>query len=404
MSITPIKISENLFLAPFVTFEISKTKAIYNWFYYKEAFSPELVEWAITREKITEQKENVLIADPFCGIGTTVLRAKVQGLKAIGLDASPLAVFISQVKTRDYSKDDISNARQFVEKVFEKLQKNRNNELKETKGENRFKWHFELFDPRACIPKSNLNIIEYLREEIENLDEKVGGLMLLALLSILPQCSLIVKDGGVLKIDRSKRAIPVKDAFRKKVKNMLTDLEGNSFSGSKPEIHLDDARICQSIKDESVDLIVTSPPYLNNIDYSKVYGLELSLLGMSKEITKETRTQMVRSFITLDKKIEKMPPEVGEIGEKIPIIGTYFYDMELTLKQIHRILKPGKACYFNVANSVIYETHVLVDEVLAEMAERIGFKEVEIIVAANRLADVKPKKINVRESIIVMRK
>lgn len=395
-----MRIIENLSLSEFVTFEISKTKAIYNWFYYKEAFSPELLEWAIKREKITEQKEEALVADPFCGIGTTVLTAKSSKLKAIGIDASPLAVFVSIVKTRDYSKEDIANARSFLDKIFAK-----DDRKDYEKQEKKFKWQFELFDPRACIPKSNLSIIEYLREEIENLDEKVGGLMLLALLSILPQCSLIVKDGGVLKIDRTKRAIPVKDAFRKKVKNMLSDLEAEeTINGSVPEIYLDDARICQNIQDETVDLIVTSPPYLNNIDYSKVYGLELSLLGMNKEITKETRTQMVRSFITLDKKIDKMPPEVGEIGEKIPIIGTYFYDMELTLKQIYRILKKGKACYFNVANSVIYDTHVLVDEVIAEMAERIGFIEVEIIVAANRLADVKPKKINVRESIIVMRK
>ncbi|MBI5046139.1 hypothetical protein HZC07_00195, partial [Candidatus Micrarchaeota archaeon] len=175
----------------------------------------------------------------------------------------------------------------------------------------------------------------------------------------------------------------------------------------EPEVYLGDARAVP-LEDQSCDLIITSPPYLNNIDYSKIYGLELSLLNMDKTEAEVMRNRAIRSFIT--KKINKpnesdeMPPEVGEIGSRIPIIGTYFKDMELAIKEMHRILRSGGTANVIVSNSVIHETHVLVDEVFAEMAERIGFKEIEIIVGAQRIADVKPHKVKTRESIVVMRK
>jgi hypothetical protein len=77
--------------------------------------------------------------------------------------------------------------------------------------------------------------------------------------------------------------------------------------------------------------------------------------------------------------------------------------MEESLKEMYRLLRPGSAAYVIVSNSVIHETYILVDEVLAEIGERIGFK-CEIIIGAQRIADVKPAKVQTRESIIVMRK
>jgi len=227
-------------------------------------------------------------------------------------------------------------------------------------------------------------------------------LLLLALLAILPQVSVIIKDGGVLKISRNKRAMPVKDAFRRKLKHMLQDLEQHAINGPEPEILLGDARNT-GFGEESADLVVTSPPYLNNIDYSKVYGLELSLLSLRKESAQQVRSRSVRSFIGKDMKVSAMPVEVGEIGEKIPIVGTYFADMEAMMKEAYRILTPEKACYLVVGNSVIHDHHIIVDEVLAEIGERLGF-QANIIVGAERIADVRPAKVKTRESVVVLRK
>ncbi|HLC68400.1 MAG TPA: hypothetical protein VJH24_01045, partial [Candidatus Bilamarchaeaceae archaeon] len=174
------------------------------------------------------------------------------------------------------------------------------------------------------------------------------------------------------------------------------------ITGPVPHVQLADARQLPW-EDDVADIIVTSPPYLNNVDYSKVYGLELSLLFLDKNITKQMRSQSVRSFITSNQSPEAVPQEIGEIGYKIPVIGNYFSDMERTLHEVHRILKPGKACYFIVGNSVIYGTEIYVDELLAGIATRLGL-QANIIVGSERWADVKPRKVKIRESVLVLRK
>ncbi|MDO8553376.1 MAG: hypothetical protein Q7S22_01100 [Candidatus Micrarchaeota archaeon] len=409
-----MNISKNLELGKYFTFEPSKDKPIYNWFYYKEAFSPEIIDYALNQEKL----ESGTLVDPFCGAGTSLLSAKSHGLQSIGVDASPLAVFVSKVKSDDYSDADLKECERFIENL---------SKLKEpstvaaapdcpslrTMGalsrstiasrKSIIDWQFELFSPRAAFPKSNLNSILSIREAIEAVEgTKASNLLMLALLSILPQCSIIIKDGGVLRIDKTKRAMPAKDALRRKVKRIAEEIRTNSISGPLPRAQVGDARALP-IADSSADIIVTSPPYLNNIDYTKIYGLEMSLLFLDKGITSATRKESVRSFITQTSLEKEMPPEVGEIGIRIPIIGTYFTDMEKVLMEIKKVLKPNSACYFVVGNAVIHETHVIVDEVLAEMAERLGM-QAEIVVGLERVADVKPRKVKTRESIIVMRK
>jgi hypothetical protein len=304
------------------------------------------------------------------------------------VDASPLAVFVSKTKADDYDKDDLESAIAFISK--------------KTSTDQDFNWEFELFSPRAAFPKRNYNEILSLREAIEQEEGRTRDLLLLALLSILPQASIIMKDGGVLKIDRNKRALPAKEIFRRKVKRMVRELEGRP-QGHAPSVFLGDARALD-IGSESIEAVITSPPYLNNIDYSKIYGLELSLLHMSAAEAEGVRMRAVRSFIGRRMDVSDMPPEVGEIGSRIPIIGTYFKDMELSMAEMARVLKDGGSAYIVVSNSVIHETHVMVDEILGQIGERIGFRDVEILIGAERVADVRPQKVRTRESVVVLRK
>jgi len=383
-----MKITNNFELGSHMTFDSSRELPIHKWFYYKEGYSPELVQWAIGNEEKAPER----LLDPFCGVGTSLLVAKEAGISARGIDASDLAAFVSRAKTQNYAAADLEAVKEFSASVFA-----------ESRPAAPLPWEFELFDVRQAFPKRNINDILFLRERIETLGPGPRNLLLLALLSILPQVSLVVKDGGVLKISKAKSAMPVKDAFRRKVKGMLADLASEPVRTPEPEVFLGDARATH-LPDESEHIVVTSPPYLNNIDYSKVYGLELSLLAMSKAAAEEVRLRSVRSFIGRRMRVERMPAEVGEVGERIPIIGTYFADMEGAIMEMHRLLAHGGAAYVNVSNSVIHETHVLVDEILGEMAERIGFSEVEIVVGAERIADVRPAKVKTRESVVIMRK
>ena len=377
-----MNLSYNLQLGRYFTFEPSKSRPIYNWFYYKEAFSPELVFYFI--EKWKPKK----ILDPFCGIGTTLLASKEKNIPAWGMDASPLAVFVSKVKTEHYTKKDVEEGERILREFFE----------------NRFspsyEWEFELFSPKKFFPPRNYNDVVFIREKIEKLeDENLRNLFLLALLSILPQCGLFIKDGGVLKFSKEKRAMPAKEAFRRKAKRMLKEATetkpGNVFveEGDAREMEFEDAQF---------DGIITSPPYLNNIDYTKVYGLELSLLAMDKNITSIVRSKSFRSFITKETKAKEILPEVEEYTH-LPIVPVYFEDSKRVFENFYRVLENGGKVAYVVGNAVIHETHIPVDEILCRIAEKIGFKA-EILVGLERWADVKPAKIKTRESVVLLEK
>jgi len=264
-----MKLTTNLELGKYFTFELSKQMPIHNWFYYKEGFAPQVVEWAIKQGVIGSwpvasgqmliANSQKLLLDPFCGCGTSMLTAKGAGLNAIGFDISPIAVLASQVKCENYDKNEIEGIRKFLD--ISKL------------PEANFDWQFELFSPRAVFPRSNYNALLSLRQAIDTVENgKIRNLLLLTLVSIIPQVGIFIKDGGVLRIDKRKHAMPTKEAFRRKLKNMIYDLEKHAVVGEVPEISQGDARAMQ-VADNSIDIIVTSPPYLNNVDYTKVYGL-----------------------------------------------------------------------------------------------------------------------------------
>jgi len=366
-------------IGEYFTFEPAKGIPIHNWFYYKEAYSPQLVEWALKELGVAQGA----VFDPFCGIGTTMLFAKENGFRGIGIDVSPLALFVTKTKCADYSEKDAEEAEKELKGMFSE------------RREAGWNWDFELFHPSRFFGKRNYNDICFLREKVESIEnEKVGGLFLLALLSILPQTGFFIKDGGVLREQPKKSAMPVKDAFKRKVKGMIKDLRGREAGGGKePELRLEDAR---EFSEAKADVFITSPPYLNNIDYSKVYGLELSLLTMQKESTKTMRGREVRSFITGESFVS-CPPEAEDYSD-IPIAGTYFADMEKVLVNLKEIAPKG--CVV-VGNAALGGKHIPVDEILIEMGNRIGFEDGRIGAVKERVADVRPQKLRTRESAVM---
>jgi len=392
-------------LAPFATFQPSKTLPVYNWFYYKEAFSPELVAILLKELRLEEP-----ILDPFCGIGTTLLACKQLGLNSIGFDVNPLAVLASRVKTVDYEVRVLKQAVDFV--------------LRAKWRKPSWKWRFELFPPSRAFPKGSFEEALFLREKIDEIrDEKVKNFLLLALASVLPEASFVLKDGGVLKFVKNKRVTPLRKAFERKLYRMLKDVESSKVSGPIPVVEEGDARALPLVN-ESIGGIITSPPYLNNVDYTKVYGLELSLLFDDQAI-KRARARSLHSFISADYKPQENVSIVESVLEKILeensfnraafdragglplVVSAYFNDLFLAVKEFFRVLKPGASASVVVSNAVLPGFLVNVDECVGLMAESIGFKA-SAWVCGERFARVNapgiPREQRVRESVVILRK
>ncbi|MFB0500008.1 MAG: DNA methyltransferase, partial [Candidatus Hadarchaeaceae archaeon] len=115
-----MKIVEKLKLGKLATFLINTRLPVYNWFYFKEAFSRDLVfllaeTWGLG--------EGDLLLDPFVGCGTTPLACKQLGVDGIGYDVHPIMFFASRVKLGDYDAGELRTAvRVLMKSKFEKLE------------------------------------------------------------------------------------------------------------------------------------------------------------------------------------------------------------------------------------------------------------------------------------------
>ena len=394
------KLIEKFNYSELVTFTQNKKEQVHRWFYYKEGYSPELV-----RDLIKKFKLNSPILDPFCGTGTTVLASRQENIDSIGFDITPLAVFVAMVKLED--NYDLDKLRNEIIRITN---------LKYEKPE--ISWNSDIINLKQAFSRYAYDDIRFFKEKIMEIeDEKTRNFIMLGLLSILGQASFTIKDGGVVKIarDKKKHVPPVRFLLKRQLKRMFKDLKNLPGTKAGAEVHIGDARSLD-LEDDFVSAIITSPPYLNNVDYTKIYTLELSLLENVRNI-REIRRKTIRSHIGAvygneNNNENKIPGNIEKILNKfskpeIPIIVRgYFEDMYLSIAEMHRTLKPGCFAFIVVANACFPDVTIDVDTTLAKIGEEIGFSVEEIWVANVRWCDVyKIKKERpVRESIVILRK
>ena len=179
----------------------------------------------------------------------------------------------------------------------------------------------------------------------------------------------------------------------------------------------------KKVEDNSVDLVITSPPYLNSRDYTDTYMIELRVLDYLKndEQVRNLRKSTIRSHVqvnweeSLYSGIEELDNSIKQINENkeklwnkslLDMINGYFEDMDNLFKILYKKMKSNGRIYFNVANSAYCGVEIEVDVIVAKIAERIGFKIIEIR-EARRINPSSQQKDTIeylRESVIVIEK
>ncbi len=362
------KLKDKLEWGKLATFVPNKAQPIYNWFYYKEGFASELVHNLLRMFKL---KPGHTVLDPFCGSGTTLLACKEKGMNSLGFDTLPVSAFASHVKTQDYG---VAKLRAFSEHVLSQ----------------KFKYTVPDMPKnyRRFFTKYVLEDIAFFREQLSRIsDDPAREFLLLGLINTAMRCSYAWKDGSVLKM-RKHPVPPFRKLYRQVVKRMMRDYErfarirekGRAFVG------LGDARNMK-VEAETIDGIITSPPYLNQIDYTKVYAIENWFIGQPRPA--------MRSYLGLR---EGMVPEEAE--------NLYLNDMERVLFEMYRVCKPGAKAAIVVGNAYVPDRVVEVDLILSKMAQELGFRVRQILVLNKRFA-LKGRTIKVgvlRESAILLEK
>ena len=366
---------------PLATFVPNKDRPVYNWFYYKEGFSRDLVINLIKKFQIAK-KETVL--DPFCGAGTTQLACGEHGINSTGFDVHPAAVFASVVKTRDY---DVAMLKDAAGTLFEKRF-----EMPEAEIRSAF--------VRRCFNSHTLDDVIFFRDTINRIkDNETRDFLLLALMNVTMKCSYAWKDGAVIKI-RKHPVPPLRKFLKRQVYRMIMDLEKFPRTNAVCETGFGDARKIR-LQDNSVDAVITSPPYLNKIEYTKIYSIEEELFFDMQRIP------VLRSFIgTESEKVLDKKDSVESLVEArdlpIPAIA-YFSDMHQVVRELHRVCRPGAKLGIVIGNGCFPTGVVDSDTLLTRIAEKSGFMAREILVLNKRWCTRnRVEKVGVtRESLLV---
>ncbi len=400
-----------------VTYVPNKKIPVFNWFPYKEGFSRDLVIKILKEFNI---KHKSWILDPFGGCGTTALACKHKGYNAVAVDILPIAVFVSEVKLRTKKDYNLNTLKRAIETLL-----NSRFEKPKTTLPN-------IPIINKAFPLNTQKELLFYKESITKIkDIKVRDFLLFGLLSILVDVSYTSKDGQYLRIVE-KKIPPVCDVLKSKLGRMFKDLEENrkneqsalfdkplkNVGEGKTEIVLGDARKLK-LPSNKFSAVITSPPYLNRYDYSRIYALELCLnFVKDAEDLKRIRHSLLRSHIEVKPspndhvKIPALAEILNNLEKKdlnnprIPImIKGYFEDMKLATEEMYRVCRKNATVALVIGN-VRFEGEIIpVDLLLTEIAKSVGFTPLEVRVTrykGNSSQQMgKYGRTPVRESIVI---
>ena len=290
-----------------------------HWIYpYKGKFHPQMIRALINVLKL---KENETVLDPFIGSGTTAVEAQLLGINCVGIDISPLCILQSKVKTESiYGIDEIKRLK--------------NEAISSFTTSNRLQTLFSGHNVRSY--DDFLTSIE---------DERVRNFFLMAKLVAIS--------------DKERRRRDLVESFVKNLNLMVLSIEDYvtamkelGLDLGNVDIHLGDARHL-SLEEESVQGIITSPPYSIALDYI---------------------ANDAHAFRAMGYDLEKMRNEfIGVKGKGELRIRMYNEDIVKSFAEMHRVLKKGRYCAIVIGDATYEGRKIRTIDFTIEQCEKLGF-------------------------------
>ena len=271
---------------------------------YFAAYPPELVSKILTKYS----KPGDVFLDPFMGGGSSIVEGFKLKRTTIGIDISPFSKFISEVKTRpvDIDSKEVKRAlSKMASDIFEhKLVSYKNFNYPIPDVTNIDKWFNE-------VSKCDLAIILHHINQIK--DKNFKNFLLLGFSSIVRKVSNAKNSQQHLCIKKGKKIPEVFPLFEKKINLMMSQMKdyvseiGDTKQYELPSLYTHDIRKMDKIIDpESVDIIITSPPYGTGSRYTDINRLNFEWLGLEKPKKDETLEKASDFKLELKKSMEKM--------------------------------------------------------------------------------------------------
>jgi hypothetical protein len=384
-------------------FASNKVTPIHRWVPWIAGFSSQFVKNAITRYL----PSHGTVLDPFSGVGTTLVDAVLAGHNAIGFEINPYPALASRVKANAFK---ISLP--MLEKEYERFQKFYQDKASNgyepiSQPPKGFKTRALFYSPKVL---RKVLIMQDFLPRIE--DTLIRDVFRLAFASTMVTYSNYSYEPSLgRRVSSGKSEIEdfaVGEKIAAKLKDMIEDLswlkQNLKHSPDLVKVVNDSFFNCQKhLKRGSVDLAITSPPYLNNYHYNRNTRPHLYWLGFVEDpggmqpleeanFGKYWQTVRERAQIDLEfdlphsdlaavlKQIGRMNPEKGIYGGLgwANYAASYFNDCHKFASGLHYALKKGGTALVVIGNSILQGIHVATDQYFGQIAETTGLKLVEI--------------------------
>ena len=406
-------------------FNKNKKEPIHRWYPFVEGYSKEFIKSIIDEVN----KKDLVCLEPFSGSGTTSLELQHNNIPCYSFEINPLMYIIAKVKLEnDYDLNKVELWHDFVQTKRAVI----NPDLKTVfstlyEGNNKRKWNYDKIVGLA-VQKLKM-AIDLIKEE------KYKNLFFVVLSSILLDVSNLYRNGKCLSYKKNWEEITLSEAdvfkkfddkINKEIKKDIQSIK-KTAQNNQNILFNEDSRVGieKEVENNSIDLVITSPPYLNSRDYTDTYMLELKTLGLTNtyEEVRNLREKTLRSHVQIkwqdnesinNKTLEstlKLLKDCAADQELwnssiLDMIRLYFVDMQKIFHVLYKKMKLGGKIYFNVSNSAYFNVMINTLEICAEIAENEGFKVIEIR-KARKLKPSPQQKMqieNLLEGVIVMEK
>ncbi|MGO8945822.1 MAG: site-specific DNA-methyltransferase [Syntrophobacteraceae bacterium] len=351
----------------------------------------------------------VTILDPFAGVGTTLSEGIMHGYNVVGFEINPYAYLACKIKlsARDLDARLIDEQLQrflhyYAARVADKDYKPR------SQPPDKFGTRIAFFSPK--VQRKALIVIDYL-PNIKNLE--IRELFQLAFGTVMVGFSNYSYEPSLGRRESSGKEnildAPVEQILAAKIRDMSSDikefeeLHGEVASHSKTKVFNETFfKALDFCAEETIDLVVTSPPYLNNYHYLRNTRPQLFWLGMAND-PKELRPieqqsfgkfwQTVRDQETIPLRfhhalLEKKLELLREINSDRKTYGghgwanyaaTYFNDSYRFCEILSKLLKPTATAVVVIGNSILQGLEIKTDEIFADIGEMAGLRKKDII-------------------------
>jgi DNA modification methylase len=405
------------------TFLDNMKLSVHRWFRYSAGFA---AEWAQSTIKSLELGQSSLTFDPFAGSGTTLLAADAMRVRSVGIEAHPFVRRVCQAKLFWGTSSDL-----FIDRanlLLEMAQSDKGTEPN----------HPDLIS-RCYSPKALRQLDSLKRAWISTADDTpTSELVWLAITSILrPTASAGTAQWQYILPNKIKKNITEPfDAFLSQVGLMKSDMmlmkEEHDFTLA--QIVFGDARKCDNISSNSIDVVITSPPYANNYDYADATRFEMSFWGEVQswgDLHDAVRKNLIVSssqHASIDKvELEKVLAReavrpirkaLEDVCQNLAterllhggkkhyhtMIASYFADMGEAWRELRRVCKKTATVQFVIGDSAPYGIYVPVHEWFGQLALASGFQEHSFVKLRDRNIKWKNRKhrVPLQEGILTV--